>query len=201
MTVSASPGVAPLAVYGRSMSWHRAAPWLVLFALTAAVGAGVLDGLGGGGGLRCGRVRGCRRGDARRRRRHDPRAGRRPRRERPLHRHRHAETVKPDTPVQCFGKPASAANHRLVTAHASSCASTPSPATATAGCSPMCTASATACSSMPRWCGRVCPDPHHPAQRQPRRRPAGAGAPRRAPGRGLWGACRREPGVMSRPGC
>jgi micrococcal nuclease len=36
------------------VSWRRAAPWLVLFALLAAVGAGVLDGLGGGSAVRPG---------------------------------------------------------------------------------------------------------------------------------------------------
>jgi micrococcal nuclease len=94
------------------VSWRRAAPWLVLFALLAAVGAGVLDG-GGGGALRpgarlTGTVTRVVDGDTV----HVRIAGRdetvryigmdTP------------ETVKPNTPVQCFGKAASAANHRLV---------------------------------------------------------------------------------------
>jgi len=99
------------------VSWRRAAPWLVLFALLAAVGAGVLDGLGGGGGgpepARPGatleaavtrvvdgdtihaRVRG--RDETIRYIGMDT-----------------PETVKPNTRVQCFGKTASAANRRLV---------------------------------------------------------------------------------------
>ena len=95
------------------MSWRWAAPWLVLFALLAAVGAGVLDGLGGGGGPGAGariaavvtrvvdgdtvRVRFGGRDEAVRYIGMDT-----------------PETVKPNAPVQCFGKAASAANHRLV---------------------------------------------------------------------------------------
>ncbi|HEV7460562.1 MAG TPA: thermonuclease family protein [Solirubrobacteraceae bacterium] len=95
------------------MSWRRAAPWLVLFGLLAAVGAGVLDGLGGGGGPGAGariaavvtrvvdgdtvRVRFGGRDEAVRYIGMDT-----------------PETVKPNAPVQCFGKAASAANHRLV---------------------------------------------------------------------------------------
>ena len=50
------------------------------------------------------------------------------------------ETVKPGTPVQCFGKAASAYNHRLVDGQRCGCASTPSGTTATAACSPTSTA-------------------------------------------------------------
>ncbi len=97
------------------MSWRRAAPWLALFALLAIVGSGALDGLGGGGpvparpGARlAATVTRVVDGDTI----HARIAGRdetvryigmdTP------------ETVKPRTPVQCFGKAASAANRRLV---------------------------------------------------------------------------------------
>jgi micrococcal nuclease len=96
------------------VSWRRAAPWLVLFALLAAVGGGLLDGLGGGpralhrGARIAATVTRVVDGDTV----HARVAGRdetvryigmdTP------------ETVKPNTPVQCFGKAASAANRRLV---------------------------------------------------------------------------------------
>jgi micrococcal nuclease len=96
------------------VSWCRAAPWLVFFALLAAVGAGALDRLGGGGGALepgarlDGRVTRVVDGDTVHARvgGHDETI-------------RYIgldtpETVKPNTPVQCFGKAASAANRRLV---------------------------------------------------------------------------------------
>ena len=96
------------------MSWRRAAPWLVLFALLAAVGAGVLDGLGGGGGaVRPGAdlsatVTRVVDGDT-----VHARVGGRDETVRYIGMDT-PETVKPGVPVQCFGKAASAANRRLV---------------------------------------------------------------------------------------
>jgi micrococcal nuclease len=86
---------------------------LVLFALLAAVGAGVLDGLGGGTGLRPGaRIAGVVTrvvdGDT-----IHVRLGGREETVRYIGMDT-PETVKPNTPVQCFGRAASAANHRLV---------------------------------------------------------------------------------------
>jgi micrococcal nuclease len=98
------------------MTWRRAFPWLLAFALLAALGAGLLDRRGGGGpgveaapGSRLDAV--VARvvdGDTVKVRVH----GR-------LETVRYIgmdtpETVKPHTPVQCYGKAASAANGRLV---------------------------------------------------------------------------------------
>ena len=46
------------------------------------------------------------------------------------------ETVKPDTPVQCFGPRASAFTHRLLEGGGCGSSSASSAATSTAGCSP-----------------------------------------------------------------
>jgi micrococcal nuclease len=97
------------------VSWRRAAPWLVLFALLTAVGAGVLDGLGGGGG---GAVRPGAGLSATVTRVVDgdtvhARVGGRDETVRYIGMDT-PETVKPGVPVQCFGKAASAANRRLV---------------------------------------------------------------------------------------
>lgn len=99
------------------MTWRRSAPWLALFALLAALGAGVLDrgsGRGGpGGGERPGASL---EGTVVRVVDGDTVHVRLPGGERTV---RYIgmdtpETVKPRTPVQCFGKAASAENRRLV---------------------------------------------------------------------------------------
>jgi micrococcal nuclease len=96
------------------VSWRRAAPWLLLFALLAAIGGGALEGLGPGRGdpgphgsagavvtrVVDGDTIGVRLGGRRYTVRYigidTP------------------ETVKPRAPVQCYGPAASAYNHRLV---------------------------------------------------------------------------------------
>jgi micrococcal nuclease len=99
------------------LSWRRAAPWLALFALLAAVGAGAFDGLGGGGGGPAPARPGARLaatvtrvvdGDT-----VHVRVGGQEETVRYIGMDT-PETVKPGTPVQCFGKAASAANRRLV---------------------------------------------------------------------------------------
>jgi micrococcal nuclease len=98
------------------VSWRRAAPWLVLFALLAAVGAGALDGLGGReahgplhpGARLAGTVTRVVDGDT-----VHVRVGARDETVRYIGMDT-PETVKPHTPVQCFGQAASAANRRLV---------------------------------------------------------------------------------------
>jgi micrococcal nuclease len=97
------------------VSWRRAAPWLVLFALLGAAGLGVLDGLVGRGGARIdpgatldAAVTRVVDGDTVR-----VRIGDRAEIVRYIGMDT-PETVKPDTPVQCFGKAASTANRRLV---------------------------------------------------------------------------------------
>jgi len=97
------------------VSWRRAAPWLVSFALLAAVGAGALDGLGGGG---AGGARPGARMEAVVTRVVDgdtihARVDGRDERVRYIGMDT-PETVKPNTPVQCYGEAASAANRRLV---------------------------------------------------------------------------------------
>jgi micrococcal nuclease len=95
------------------VSWRRALPWLVLLAVVALVGGGVLkpsggSGSGSGGGSGDGRVTRVVDGDTI----HVRVAG-----EDETVRYIGVdtpETVKPNTPVQCFGKKASAYNHRLV---------------------------------------------------------------------------------------
>ena len=94
------------------MSWRGASPWLVLFALLAAVGAGVFDA-GGGGALGPGArfaatVTRVVDGDT-----VHVRVGDRVETVRYIGMDT-PETVKPNAPVQCFGKAASAANRRLV---------------------------------------------------------------------------------------
>jgi micrococcal nuclease len=98
------------------MTWTRALPWLLVFALLAAIGTGLLDRRGGGRGAEPA-APGARLdavvtrvvdGDTVKVRVH----GR-------LETVRYIgmdtpETVKPRTPVQCYGKAASAANGRLV---------------------------------------------------------------------------------------
>jgi micrococcal nuclease len=98
------------------VSWRRAIPWLVLFALLAAVGAGALDGLGDGdgrgplhpGARLAGTVTRVVDGDT-----VHVRLGGRDETVRYIGMDT-PETVKPHTPVQCFGEAASAANRRLV---------------------------------------------------------------------------------------
>ena len=97
------------------MSWRRAAPWLALFVFLAAAGLGALDGLLGGGGAR---IRPDATVDATVTRIVDGdtvrvRIGNRAETVRYIGMDT-PETVKPHTPVQCFGKAASAANRRLV---------------------------------------------------------------------------------------
>jgi micrococcal nuclease len=100
------------------VSWRRAAPWLVLFALLAAAGAGALDGLlGRTGGSRGGARPGATL-DAAVTRVVDGdtvhvRIGDRAETVRYIGMDT-PETVKPNTPVQCFGRAASEANHHLV---------------------------------------------------------------------------------------
>ena len=102
------------------MSWRRAAPWLLLFALIALFGAHGLprrgDSESGRGGL--GNIGRGARVDVRVQRVVDGdtivvRDGSREDRVRYIGMDT-PETVKPDTPVQCFGKAASAFNKRLV---------------------------------------------------------------------------------------
>ena len=91
------------------MSWRRALPWLIVFVVVALVGSGVLKRspqAGGSGGGRVVRVVDgdtikVDLGDGR------PESVRYIGVDTP-------ETVKPNTPVQCFGKAASAYNERLV---------------------------------------------------------------------------------------
>jgi micrococcal nuclease len=93
------------------VSWRRAIPWLVLLAVVALIGGGVLKpstGGGDGGATDEGRVTRVVDGDTI----HVNVAG-----EDETVRYIGVdtpETVKPNTPVQCFGKKASAYNHRLV---------------------------------------------------------------------------------------
>jgi len=102
-----------------AVSWRRAAPWLVLFALLAAAGLGALDKpfREGGAGGRTPVTPGATfeasvtrvvDGDT-----VHVRIGDRAETVRYIGMDT-PETVKPDTPVQCFGKAASAANRRLV---------------------------------------------------------------------------------------
>ena len=93
------------------MSWRRALPWLIVFLVVALVGGGVVKrgaSSSDGGGDDDGRVTRVVDGDT-------------------IHVRVDGEdetvryigvdtpeTVKPNTPVQCFGKKASAYNHRLV---------------------------------------------------------------------------------------
>ena len=96
------------------MSWRRAAPWLLLFAVLAAIGAGALDGRRAGGvdarphGTLAARVTRVVDGDTIR-----VRMGGRADTVRYIGVDT-PETVKPGAPVQCFGPAASAYNHRLV---------------------------------------------------------------------------------------
>jgi len=96
------------------VSWRRALPWLIVFVVVALVGAGVLKPTSGNGGGSGGRPAGegavtrVVDGDT-------------------IHVRVDGEdetvryigvdtpeTVKPNTPVECFGKKASAYNHRLL---------------------------------------------------------------------------------------
>ena len=96
------------------MSWRGAAPWLILFAVLAAVGSGVVGDLGGGGarlgpGARLdGVVTRVVDGDT-----VHVRIDGRDETVRYIGMDT-PETVKPHVPVQCFGEAASAANRRLV---------------------------------------------------------------------------------------
>jgi micrococcal nuclease len=96
------------------MTWRRSLPWLVLFAALGAVGAGILGPLGGGGrsvspgGRMEGRVTRVVDGDTVK-----VWLGGRPQTVRYIGMDT-PETVKPNTPVQCFGKSASAENAHLV---------------------------------------------------------------------------------------
>ena len=102
-----------------AVSWRRAAPWLILFALLAAAGLGALDhlfGTGGSGGRASVRPGATFEGSVTRVVDGDTvhvRIGDRAETVRYIGMDT-PETVKPDTPVQCFGKAASAANRRLV---------------------------------------------------------------------------------------
>jgi len=80
------------------------------------------------------------------------------------------ETVKPDTPVQCYGHAASAANRRLVGGGRWSCAWAPSRGTATAASSRTSTALGPPASSTPSCCAAATPDADHPAERPRSRR-------------------------------
>ncbi len=96
------------------MTWRRSLPWLVLFAMLGAVGAGIVDPLGGGGesvspgGRMEGRVTRVVDGDTIK-----VALGGRAQTVRYIGMDT-PETVKPNTPVQCFGKSASAENQHLV---------------------------------------------------------------------------------------
>ena len=93
------------------MSWRRALPWLIVFVVVALVGGGVLKPTSGGGDRRPAREGAVTRvvdGDTIHVRVDgDDETVRYIGVDTP-------ETVKPNTPVQCFGKKASAYNHRLL---------------------------------------------------------------------------------------
>ncbi len=96
------------------MTWRRSVPWLLLFATLGAVGTGILGSLGGGdestspGGRMEGRVARVVDGDT-------VKVSLGGRRETVRYIGMDTpETVKPNTPVQCFGKNASAKNEQLV---------------------------------------------------------------------------------------
>ena len=103
------------------------------------------------------------------------------------------ESVKPRTPVQCFGKAASAANHAAAR-RARACGWWPTSrrATATAGCWPTSIAPTTGCSSTRELVrgGYATPLTIAPNVRHAARFRALATEARRA-GRGLWSACSR----------